>query len=119
MDPNGYPNAGVPPQSVVPQGPVEPPKRQFNFNFPVIMMIVGGATLLIVVGLLLYFLNQYNKAQANVEQQRIEAAETAKAEQKQADEAEFAQRLKQPYRSYQAPRVFGTIKVEFPKNWNV
>src|SRR3990167_3909274 len=118
MEPNGYPNAGVPPQSVVPQSPIEP-KRGFNFNFPLIMGIVGVLLVLVLVGGLIYFLGQANQSQSAINEQVTAAIEQAKQEQGQADEAAFVEREKQPFRSYEGPAVLGGLKVEFPKTWNV
>jgi hypothetical protein len=65
------------------------------------------------------YIGKYNDASTNLEGHKAEAAEAAKAEQKEADEKAFAEREKQPYRKYTGPVVLGSLTVEFPKNWNV
>lgn len=42
----------------------------------------------------------------------VQEAETAK-------EAEFAEREKNPFRSYAGSPTYGSLKFDFPKNWNV
>lgn len=115
MEPdNGYPAAGVPPQPVVPQGPIKP-KRSLNFNFPIIATVVGVVLVIALVGLLIYFISQANQSQAKIDEQIATAAEQARQEQSQADEADFIEREKQPFRSYEGPAVLGGLKIEFPK----
>ena len=76
-------------------------------------------TTLALGGTSIYFISEYNQAKTTVDQQKAEAAATARDEQKQADEADFVQRQKEPYRSYSAPLVFGALTIAYPRNWNL
>lgn len=70
-------------------------------------------------GLSLYYLQVANRERATVDEQAASAAEAARIEQKQIDEAEFAEREKEPYRAYTAPTVLISLTLNFPKNWNI
>lgn len=79
----------------------------------VIMTIIS-----IVLGAVsIYYIGQYSQTKATANQQKTDAIAQAKTEQKQADDAALTQT--QPYRTYQAPSVFGGFSVSFPKNWNL
>lgn len=43
----------------------------------------------------------------------------AKKEQKAADEADFLEREKQPYETFEGPSEFGSIKIVYPKTWEL
>lgn len=56
----------------------------------------------------------------NTVQEQIQAAETAAREDQQAQaEEQFEEERRNPFRTYTAPDVFGTVEIDFPKNWNV
>ncbi|MBI3984125.1 hypothetical protein HY346_02385 [Candidatus Microgenomates bacterium] len=88
-------------------------------NVLMIMAVFLTLTTLALGVLSIYYVTQYNRAQLTVNEQKSAAAAAAKIEQKQLDEAEFAQRLKEPYRTYTAPSVYGDLKISFPKNWSL
>lgn len=121
MDPNENQNPGAyPNQPVVSPNP-EPssPRGRGGVNIPAIMAVVMLVLAIGLGALAIVYINKFNKAQTNVNQQKNEAADIAKAEQKKIDAKEFAEAAKKPFRTYQAPGVLGAIKVEFPKDWNV
>ena len=112
IPPDGAPNP--PPVAVEP-----PPKGGRHFNLPIFLAAVL-LVLTIAMGVVaIYYILKYNEQKSTVDQQKTAAAQTAREEQKQADEAAYAERDKLPYRSYEAPAVLGAIKIEFPKIWNV
>lgn len=110
------PHASPPPTAIA-----EPPKSHGGggFNFGMVFIILLCVAVLAFAGLSIYFYSQYNKEKTTVDAQVAAGADAAKAEQKAADEAEFAELAKQPYRSYTAPGTLGQLTVEFPKSWNV
>ncbi len=97
----------------------DPLPKRFNLNLPVILAAIMLVVAIALGILAIIYIQKFNSAQVNVNQNRTEAAAIAREEQKQVDEKAFAEREKEPYRSYQAPGVLGAIKAEFPKTWNV
>ena len=90
-----------------------------EINVLAVMVVFLLLATLALGGLTIYYLNQFNKAQSTVEEQVAQAVADAKVEQTKLDEAAFAQRQKEPYRTYNAPSVFGDLAIAFPKNWNL
>lgn len=88
-------------------------------NILMIMVVFFTFTTLALAGIAIYYIRGYQKAQTTVDIQKSAAAEAAKAQQKQADEAAFAEAAKQPYRAYSAPSVLGAMTLSFPKTWNI
>jgi hypothetical protein len=78
-----------------------------------VLVLVGFAT---VAGI--YF-SRYTVLQREFDSELAEQLEDVKAEQKRADEAEFAERQKEPFRSYSPPDIFGQIEIKFPKSWSL
>lgn len=93
--------------------------QQGEVNILMVMVVFFTFTTLALAGISIYYIRGFQKAKTTVDLQRSEAAEIAKTEQKQADEAAFAESLKEPYRTYTAPAVLGALTVSFPKTWNV
>lgn len=58
-------------------------------------------------------------AQNNVDKSVDTAVSQAKSQQQTTDQANFAQQLKQPYKSFASPSTYGSIKLSYPKNWSV
>lgn len=90
-----------------------------DINILMVMVVFFTLTTLVLAGLSIYYIRQYQTAKTTVDMQRAEAAEQARVEQKAADEADFAERIKEPYRSYSAPVVLGALQLSFPKSWNI
>lgn len=109
------PHSTPPAQPMVEQSHHSSSKGGFGMVFLVLLIIATLA----FAGLSVYYILQYNKEKTTVDAQVAEGANAAKAEQKQADDAAFAEELKQPYRSYTAPATLGQLTVSFPKTWNV
>lgn len=103
----------------IPPTEKKPLREKRVLNIPAILAVVMLVLAIALGALAIVYINKYNKAQTNVNQQKNEAAEIAKAEQKKIDEKAFAEASKKPFRTYQAPAVLGAIKLEFPKDWNV
>ncbi len=88
-------------------------------NVLLVTAIFMTFTTLALGGTSIYFISEYNKAKTTVDQQKADAAAAAREEQKQADEAEFVQRQKEPNRNYSAPLVLGALNISYPRNWNL
>ncbi|MEK7472142.1 MAG: hypothetical protein AAB624_02740 [Patescibacteria group bacterium] len=55
----------------------------------------------------------------NSDKKSATAVATAKEEQKATDEADFLEREKQPYETFDGPSEFGSIKIVYPKTWEL
>lgn len=87
-----------------------------------VMMAIIIVLLVVSVGfaaLSVWALVQYNNTSASVEGQIAEAVATAKKEQAEKDELEFAEREKDPYRDFSGPADYGELSFEYPKTWSV
>jgi len=113
------PNPVYPDQPVAPPPGVEPPREKKQLNLPLILAVLMFLLALGLGILAIIYIQKYADASTNLDQHRAEAASAAKEEQKQADEKDFLEREKLPYRAYEAPAVLGALKIEFPKTWNV
>ena len=98
---------------------MKPVRNRGAVNILLVAAVSMTVITLALSGLSIYFISQYNRAKTTVDQQRSEAAAQAREEQKRADEAEFAQRQKEPYRSYSVPSVLGALSISYPRNWNL
>lgn len=84
-------------------------------------VIVGTLSFLIValLGLSGWALYQYNQERTTVQQQIDQAVEEARESQRVEDEERFEEERQNPYRTYSAPGVFGSINIDIPRNWNM
>ena len=55
----------------------------------------------------------------NSDKKSAEAVEKAETAQKVADEADFTEREKEPFETYNGPSEFGSIKIVYPKTWEL
>lgn len=55
----------------------------------------------------------------NSDKKSADAVAAAKTEQKATDEADFIEREKEPFETYTGPAEFGSIKVVYPKTWEL
>lgn len=76
-----------------------------------LLIAVGG-----VAGWALY---AYQQERTTVQEQIEVAVEEARQQQEQELRAEFQEERDNPFRTYTAPSVFGTLEVDFPASWNV
>ena len=85
----------------------------------------NGLILAVVLGVLLLFavifgiwafagMQDYKNNSDNKSAAAVKVAEVAQAQKLEAD---FAEREKSPYKSYQSPADFGSVKVVYPKVW--
>lgn len=55
----------------------------------------------------------------NSDKKSAAAVATAKEEQKATDEVDFLEREKQPYEAFDGPSEFGSLKIVYPKTWEL
>ncbi len=71
------------------------------------------------LGLSAWAIYNYHQERSSVDEQIDEAVAEARADQTAIEEERFEEELKNPYRVYSAPSVFGDINLEVPKNWSI
>lgn len=55
----------------------------------------------------------------NVDQKISVAVDEAVAQSREEQEAEFIEREKEPFKTYQGPSQFGSVSITYPKTWSV
>lgn len=121
----------MPPQDQQPNQPTSPyptqpstvpivqPKKEGPPKVLIIGPIVSLAVLLIgalVFGFWAY--GERNDYRDNVQSKIDEAVEAADQELREVLEAEFLEREKSPFRIYQGPGEFGSVRITYPKTWS-
>ena len=110
--------AGSP--SVAPVPPVAP-SRGASTSSSLLKTIIIILLVLLLVGaglLAFYFYNEYRVARSDVDAQISVAV--LKAEQELTDrlETEFAEREKEPYRTFTGPEEYGSLSFKYPQTWS-
>lgn len=86
-------------------------------------LLIANITLIVVViglgSVMIWALMNYYDQKDNVDQKIAAAVETAKTEQAEADEKEFIEREKEPYRDFVGPADLGGVTFKYPKTWSV
>ena len=85
----------------------------------IIAIVILSMTTLTFVGLFIWMMVQYNDVSTDVNAQIKTAVDAAKMEQSLEDEAEFAEREKDPYRDFAGPADYGQLSFKYPKTWSV
>ena len=85
----------------------------------VLLFSLLGAGMVVLAGLCIWLLLQYNEAKGNVDAKIDAATATAKKDQADADEKKFAEREKEPNRLFVGPDDYGRLKFSYPKTWSV
>ena len=87
---------------------------------PIIPILLGLFILgTIVFAVLAYtFQSQASKAKNALATAKTVAADTAREDQKKADEVTYNKILGSPYRAFVAPEEYGAFVINFPKNWS-
>lgn len=81
----------------------------------VIVSLIAAAAIVFAV----YFYLQWDEAQTNVDGKVAVAEAIAREEQSAIDEANFAEREKQPYLEFAGPSDYGGLNFMYPKTWSV
>ncbi len=84
-------------------------------------VIVATLSFLTIVLLALsgWALYKYHEERTTVEEQIEEAVAEARELQRAEDEERFKEERQNPFRSYSAPGVFGSIDISVPRDWNM
>lgn len=109
----------TPPQPVLPPD-IGPKKYGDPYSLAkTIAIIILGMTTVAFICLFIYYLNQYNEANNDVQGQIDVAVAEAKEEQYNADQKDFAEREKYPYKTFAGPTDYGELTFKYPKTWSV
>jgi len=84
-----------------------------------VIIVIVSLVAVTFIGLFVWIMLQYNEVSSDVEGQIATAVAAAKAEQALKDEEEFAEREKDPYRTFSGPADYGQLTFEYPKTWSV
>jgi hypothetical protein len=82
-----------------------------------IALLVVGLFVSLTVAVWAFFKMQDYRT--NTDQKIAAAVKKSIEEQKKQFEIDFANRAKQPYRSFQGPGDYGSVTFEFPQNWSM
>ncbi len=84
-----------------------------------IVIVVLSLVSVTFIGLFIWMFVSYNDARTDVDGQISAAVNAAVDEQVMKDEAEFAEREKDPYRTFAGPVDYGELSFEYPKTWSL
>jgi hypothetical protein len=109
--PTPTPHAGFDPTM-----PAKKPKRQVNgLLVPLVLAIV---LLLAAIGFGVWAFMQRQDYKGHSDAKSAAAVAEAEKALDARKEAEFAEREKQPYKTFEGPATFGSVKVTYPKTWS-
>ncbi len=80
--------------------------------------IITGFVVVLLTGASVWLFSQYTHYKNNSDADVAKAVEIAKTEQAKADEANFLEREKTPYRTFTGPGDLGSISFQYPKTWS-
>jgi hypothetical protein len=86
------------------------------------LLVVNIALIVLVLGLgsvMIWALTNYSDQKNNVDQKIATAVEVAKDEQADADEKDFIEREKEPFKDFVGPVDLGAVTFKYPKTWNL
>lgn len=95
------------------------PKKDVVGIIKTILIVVLSLTSLTFIGLFIWMFMQYNDARTDVDTQIAAAVSVAKAEQAEADEANFVEWEKEPLRDFAGPVDYGELSFKYPKTWSL
>lgn len=84
-----------------------------------IIAVAFGIATIVFFCLFIHFMTEYNSVQDDVSGKINAAVASAREEKALEMEAEFAEREKDPYRSFSGPADYGELSFEYPKTWSV
>lgn len=110
--------AGTAP-SVTPSGASKAAKAGNNSSLIKTVVIIFLTFLLVGAGFLAYyFYNEYTVAKTDVDSQIAQAVVAREKEITDKLEKEFAEREKNPYRTFTGPSDYGSLSLKYPKTWS-
>lgn len=113
------PITGQPIISQAPTPEVLVPKKDAKSLIKTIVIIALSLVSLTFIGLFIWMYTQYDAARMDVNGQIAEAVAAANEEVTTKLEDEFAEREKEPYRTFAGPEDYGALTFEYPKTWSV
>ena len=117
--------AGAPTQTVAGQPVVSgstqavEPKRDTAGLVKTVALVIVSLIAVTFVGLFIWMTVQYNDVSEDVGSQIDAAVATAVYEQAVKLEEDFAEREKEPYRTFTGPADYGQLSFKYPKTWSV
>ena len=84
-----------------------------------ILLVILSLVSVTFIGLFIWMNTRYNEVNDDVQGQISEAVAEAKYEQATQLEEEFAEREKDPYRTFTGPVDYGQVSFKYPKTWSV
>lgn len=85
----------------------------------VISLVLLGVLTVLFAGLAIWAYVNYSDQKNNVDSKISAAVAVAKKAQSEADAATFAEREKEPTRTFAGPEDLGSVTFEYPKTWSV
>ena len=95
------------------------PKKDIRSLVKTIAIIALSLVSLTFIGLFIWMYTQYDAARTDVDGQIAKAVVAAREEVTMKLEDEFAEREKDPYRTFAGPIDYGELTFEYPKTWSV
>lgn len=123
--PQGQPAVGVPAapqQRLYTADQVEKmmePKKDAAGLVKTIVIIFLALVSAAFIGLFIWMMSQYHEAQSDLDDKIAVAVAEANYEQAKKDEADFAEREKEPNRSFSGPDDYGGLSFKYPKTWSL
>ena len=94
-------------------------KKDNSNLFKMIALIILSLSTVTFVGLFVWMYSKYTDLNTDFEAQVDAKVSEAETNQKLKDEEEFAEREKNPYRSFSGPSDYGQLSFEYPKTWSL
>ena len=109
------------PQYIQPPVPVSDYHDSGNkfFTLNTILMIFLALVAITFLGLFIWAFVNYNDVKSDVDAQINAAVRDAVSEREDELEAEFAEREKDPYKTFSGPVDYGELSFKYPKTWSV
>ncbi|MBQ3440902.1 hypothetical protein IJG27_01150 [Candidatus Saccharibacteria bacterium] len=95
------------------------PKKDVKSLFKTIAIIALSLLSLTFIGLFIWMNTQYDALDSNVNDKITEAVAEERDQVTTKLEEQFAEREKEPYRTFAGPEDYGALTFEYPKTWSV
>lgn len=94
-------------------------KKDVSGLVKTIVIVILSLVAVTFIGLFIWMSMQYSEVKEDVDYQIDVAVAKAKDEQHAADEAEYFEREKNPYKTFSGPADYGQLTFQYPKTWSV
>lgn len=100
------------------QVPIAPkPSRVLSFAV-IVSFVITIVLLLAAIGFAAWAYMSMQDYKNNSDKKVAAAVEKAKQEESAAKDAEYAEKLKDPFKTYQGPSAYGSLNFQYPKTWS-